>query len=61
MGFLQSIVAVCKFVFGLGALLTLVGIGLLLLWYCLRVRALRLLAGQPPERSSFLRKLFLEP
>jgi uncharacterized membrane protein len=61
MGFLQSVFAVCKFFFGLGALLTLIGIGLLLLWYCLRFLVQRLLSGQPPERNPLLRKLFLEP
>lgn len=61
MGFLHDVFAVCKFFFGLGALVLLLGIGLVLLWFCLRFLVQRLLAGQPPERSPLLRKLFLEP
>jgi len=60
MGLIHAVFTGLKFLFGLGALLTLIGIGLLLVWFCLRFVAQRLLAGQPPERHALARKLFLE-
>jgi hypothetical protein len=61
MAFFQSMFAFFKFLFGLGALLTLLGIGALLLWFCLRSLAQRLLAGQPAHHYPLVRKFFLEP
>jgi hypothetical protein len=58
---LHSLFAVLKFFFGLGALVTLLGMGLLLLWFCLRFLVQRKLARQPRERGPALRKFFLEP
>jgi hypothetical protein len=60
MQFLHDVFSVFKFLFGLGALFALLGIGLVLLWFSLRLVVLRLLLGQPAERYPGLRKLFLE-
>lgn len=60
MEFLHAIFAVLKFLFGLGALGGLLGIGFLLLWYLLRCILKGVLHGQPAERWGGLRKLFLE-
>jgi hypothetical protein len=61
MGFLHDVFSVCKFFFGLGALFALLGIGVALGWFFLRVIVQRLLMAQPAERHPVLRKLFLEP
>lgn len=58
---LQEIFSVIKFIFGLGALLGLCGIGLIVLWYVLRALTQALLRGQPADHSaSLLRRLFLD-
>ena len=49
-----------KFCFGFGALLSLMGIGLLLLWFFLRVIVGYTLRGQPAGRYLPLRKLILD-
>jgi hypothetical protein len=60
MQFLHDVFSVFKFLFGLGALFALLGIGLVVIWFALRLVVLRLLTGQPAERYPGLRKLFLE-
>jgi len=45
---------------GLGALATLLGIGVGLLWFVLHVLARLGLRHQPPDRYPLLRQLFLE-
>lgn len=60
MNVLHAIFGVCKFIFGLGALFGLLGVGLVMLWFLGHV-ALRLaLRNQPAECCAGLRKLFLE-
>lgn len=56
---LYDIFTMIKFFFGLGALFTLMGIGLLLLWFFLRVIVGYALRHQPADRYVPLRKLFL--
>jgi hypothetical protein len=51
---------VFKFIAGLGALATLLGIGLGLLWFVLHVLVRLGLRHQPPDRYPLLRQLFLE-
>lgn len=58
--FLHDIFAVTKIFFGLGALVGLLGIGLLSVWFVLRALVIRILRGQPINRYLPLRKLFLE-
>lgn len=58
--FLHSVFAVIKFFFGLGALLGLLGIAGLFVWFLGRAMVRRLLRGQPAQRCLPLRKLFLE-
>ncbi|GIX48682.1 MAG: hypothetical protein KatS3mg131_2893 [Candidatus Tectimicrobiota bacterium] len=58
---LHTLFAVCKFLFGLGALGMLLAIGAGLLWFALRALILPLLRAQPAPRFGLLRKLFLEP
>lgn len=58
--FLYDIFSVIKFFFGLGALLGLIGIGLVLLWFALRAIVGTALRGQPPDRYVPLRRLFLD-
>jgi hypothetical protein len=60
MGLWHDVFSVFKFLFGLGALFALLGIGAVLLWFALRLVVQRLLIGQPAERYAGLRKLFLE-
>ena len=60
MGFLHVVFSVFKFLFGLGALFALLGIGTALGWFALRLVVHGLLQGQPAERYPGLRKLFLE-
>ena len=61
MEFLHGVFTVLKFLFGLGALGALLGIGLVLLWYVLRFIVRMTLQDQPADRCLLLRKLFLEP
>jgi hypothetical protein len=49
-----------KFLFGLGALATLLGIGVGLLWFVLRVLVRLGLRHQPSERFPLWRRIFLE-
>ncbi len=58
--FLSDVFRVIKFFFGLGALCALLGIGLVLLWFALRVVVGYALRGQPADRYVPLRKLFLD-
>lgn len=58
--FLHDLFSIVKFLFGLGALFGLLGLGLLLLWYVLRAITSFLLRGQPVSRFPHLRKLFLD-
>ena len=58
--FLYDVFKVIKFFFGLGALVGLIGIGLLFLWFFLRVIVVRALRRQPADRYVPLRKLFLD-
>ena len=60
LGFLYDVFKVIKFLFGLGALVGLIGIGLGLLWFALRVVVRYALRGQPIDRYVPLRKLFLD-
>jgi hypothetical protein len=59
MAFLHSVFTVIKFLFGLGALGMLIGIGLVLLWFALRLIVRASLTHQPTERYPCLRKIFL--
>jgi hypothetical protein len=61
MDFLHGVFSVFKFIFGLGALGTLIAVGVMLLWFLLRFIVRLALAGQPADTSPLLRKLFLEP
>jgi hypothetical protein len=58
--FLYEAFRAFKFLFGLGALFALLGIGAALGWFALRLVVQCLLQGQPTERYPGLRKLFLE-
>jgi hypothetical protein len=60
MEFLHDVFTVIKFIFGLGALVTLMGIGLVFLWFALRLIVHAALRHQPPDRCPRLRQLFLE-
>ena len=51
---------VLKWLFGLGALMTLLGISLVLLWFIARAVVVRVLRHQAADRFAVLRKLFLE-
>jgi hypothetical protein len=57
---LHVIFGVFKFIMGLGALATLLGIGVGLLWFVLHVLVRLGLRHQPAERFPRLRQLFLE-
>jgi hypothetical protein len=57
---LHIVFAVFKFIFGLGALAALLGIGVGLLWFALHILARLGLRNQPPDRYPLLRQLFLE-
>ena len=57
---LHVIFVVFKFIFGLGALVTLLGIGLGLLWFVLHILVRLGLRNQPSDRFPLLRQLFLE-
>ena len=58
--FLYDLFKVIKFFFGLGALIGLIGIGLLFLWFFLRAVVVHALRRQPADRYVPLRKLFLD-
>jgi hypothetical protein len=60
LGFLADIFRIMKFLFGLGALFGLIGIGLVLLWFALRALVGYALRAQPADRCLALRKLFLD-
>ena len=57
---LHDVFVVLKWLFGLGALMTLLGIGLVLLWFAARAVVVRALRHQPADRFPVLRRLFLE-
>ena len=57
---LHDVFVVLKWLFGLGALMTLLAIGLLLLWFAARAVVVRALRNQAVDRFPVLRKLFLE-
>ena len=57
---LHDVFVVLKWLFGLGALMTLLGIGLVFLWFIARAVVMRALRNQAADRFSVLRKLFLE-
>lgn len=50
-----------KFIFGLGALLALLGIGAMLVWFILHLVVRFALRNQPADHGRWLRQLFLEP
>ena len=58
--FLYGVFHIMKFFFGLGALCALLGIGLVLLWFSLRIIVGYALRAQPAHRYLPLRKLFLD-
>ena len=60
LAFLSDVFTVIKFFFGLGALFTLIGMGLVLLWFFLRAIVGYALRHQPRDRYVPLRKLFLD-
>ena len=60
MDVLHVIFVVFKFIAGLGALATLLGIGVGLLWFVLHFLVRLGLRHQPSERFPRLRQLFLE-
>jgi len=60
LGFLSDVFRIMKFLFGLGALFALIGIGLVLLWFALRTLVGYALRAQPADRYLALRKLFLD-
>jgi hypothetical protein len=60
LGFLYDVFQVIKFFFGLGALVGLIGIGLLFLWFFLRAVVVHALWRQPADQYIPLRKLFLD-
>lgn len=57
---LHDVFVVLKVLFGLGALMTLLAIGLVLLWFVGRAIVVRRLRSRPADRHPVLRKLFLE-
>ena len=57
---LHDVFVVLKWLFGFGALLMLLGIGLVLLWFTAHAVVVRILRNQPADRFAVLRKLFLE-
>ena len=57
---LYDVFVVLKVLFGLGALLTLLAIGLVLLWFGGRAITVRTLRNRPADRYRVLRKLFME-
>lgn len=60
MDVLHVILGVFKFILGLGALATLLGIGVGLLWFVLHILVRLGLRNQPSHRFPRLRQIFLE-
>ncbi len=60
MELLHGIFTVVKFVFGLGALVALLGIGCALLWYLVRAILKLSMPDLSARRDSLLSRLFLE-
>jgi hypothetical protein len=61
MAFWYNAFAVFKFMFGLGALCTLIGLELVLGWFFIRFLVKCVVLAQPANHCPRLRKLFLEP
>ena len=57
---LHTIFVIFKFVFGLGALVALIGIGIGLVWFAGHIVLRYVLRHHPPSRCPRLRKIFLE-
>ena len=57
---LHDVFVVLKWLFGFGALVMLLGIGLVLLWFVARAVVVRILRHQATDRFAVLRKLFLD-
>lgn len=57
---LHDVFVVLKWLFGFGALMTLLGIGLALLWFAARAVVARALRNRSADRFLVLRKLFLD-
>ena len=57
---LHDVFVVLKWLFGFGALMTLLGIGSVLLWFAARAVVVRVLRNRSADRFPVLRKLFLE-
>ena len=57
---LHDVFVVLKWFFGFGALMTLLGIGAVLLWFAARAVVVRALRNQSADRFPVLLKLFLE-
>ena len=57
---LHDAFVVLKWLFGFGALLALLGIGLVLLWFAARAVVVRALRNRSADRFPVLRKLFLD-
>ena len=57
---LHDVFVVLKWFFGFGALMTLLGIGAVLLWFAAHAVVVRALRNQSADRFPVLRKLFLE-
>lgn len=57
---LHDVFVVLKWLFGFGALLALLGIGLVLLWFAARAVVARALRHQAADRFAVLRRLFLD-
>ena len=57
---LHDVFVVLKWLFGFGALVTLLGIGAVLLWFAARTVVVRVLRNRSADRFPVLRKLFLE-
>jgi len=60
MDVLHAIFGIFKFIFGLGALFGLLGVGLVLLWFIGHITLRLALRNQPSACCAGLRKLFLE-
>lgn len=60
MSVLYGIFVVFKYIFGLGALLALLGIGAMLVWFALHLIVRFSLRNQLAECCLWLRQLFLE-
>lgn len=56
----HDVFVVLKLLFGLGALMTLLAISLVLLWFIARAIVVRALRSRSADRHPVLRKLFIE-